>query len=54
MKGRSSNVTFTKSKEKGGLGLVNPDGTINDPEVKVAARTSMHKTAGNLKRMTYR
>lgn len=51
--GSSNNFTFFKPNNYGGA-LVNPDGTINDLEIANVARTSMHKTAGTLKSMTYR
>ena len=52
--GSRSNLTFSGTKEEGGLGLVNPNGTINDAEVPNVARTIMQKTAGHLISMTYR
>lgn len=52
--GSRSNSTFFKSKEEGGLGLVNPDGSIAEDEVPNVARTSLHKTAGHLQSMIYR
>jgi hypothetical protein len=52
--GSRINSTFFKPKEEGGLGLVNPDGSIVEEEVPRVARTSLHKTAGSLKSMNYR
>lgn len=51
--GSRGNLTFTAPKEEGGLGLVNPDGSINDKEVPSVARTVLQRTAGNLLRSSY-
>ena len=52
--GSNGKLTFTDPKEEGGLGLVNPNGTINDAEVPGVARTILQKTAGHLIEMIYR
>jgi len=52
--GSHGDLTFTAPKEEGGLGLVNPDGSIDDKEVPNVARTILQKTAGHLLSMTYR
>jgi hypothetical protein len=52
--GSSGPLTFTKSKEEGGLGLINPDGELNEPEIPNVARTTLHSTAGVLLKSTYR
>lgn len=52
--GSTGKMTFTSPKEEGGLGLVNPDGSIDDREVPNIARTILQRTAGHLLNMTYR
>lgn len=52
--GSRSKGTFFNSKEEGGLGLVNPDGSIAEDEVPNVARTILHRTAGSLMKMNYR
>lgn len=51
--GSRGNLTFSTSAEEGGLGLVNPDGSIDDKEVPNVARTILQRTAGHLLSSSY-